>query len=261
MPHIDSVGIYNFTSGKDWEKLDFPLKLWLQHTRPLVDQISLVVYGDMYSIESALEANSDGIRIMNNLKITYLPLEDNNSLAYSFKAMTLAMEELSTTWKLQIPIDEFLSEWPNFDGLDQSKAYCPTIHNLYGNINTELVGGESITMLPFEPSRFHYGNQTLVGDSGDVGLPKGKMTKPVHLWHTGYCRKPSALSNRLRTKVRNEVTYGIPNNRGVLQYTDKEWDYRNWRLLWPNAGLKKVEDSELPKILVENKERFNKIQW
>ena len=253
-----TVGIYNFTAW-DWKELDFPLLEWLEWTLPLVDEISLVLYGKVEDFAIFLRDTKPSENP--KLKITPLPFHKNDSIDYSFKAMTLAMEELSTTWKLQVPIDEFLAERPNFDGLSDKYAYCPTIHNLYGNINTELVGGESITMLPFEPSRFHYGNQTLVGDSGDVGLPKGKMTKPVHLWHTGYCRKPSALSNRLRTKVRNEVTYGIPNNRGVLQYTDKEWDYRNWRLLWPNAGLKKVEDSELPKILVENKERFNKIQW
>jgi hypothetical protein len=249
-----TVGAYNFTAS-DWLDLDFPLELWLRHTLPLVDELCLVCYCHPEDILPTQELD------IPKFKQIYLPYEPNSNLNYSFKAMDLAMRSLDTDWKCQLAIDEFLAERPIFDGLSEKYAYCPTIHNLYGNLETELVGPDSMMMLPFEPSRFHFGNQKLIGDSGDVDLPKGKMDKPVEIWHTGYCRKPQALGNRLRTKVRNEVTGGIGNNIKVLQYTDQAWDYRNWRLLWPQSKLVKVDKLRLPSILLENEARFHQLDW
>jgi hypothetical protein len=255
---MTTVGTYAFTAS-DYRELDFPVDLWLEHSLKIFDKVSLVYIAKELRAEDNWLTNNHNDKLI----LTILPYEPNTSIGYSLKAAKIAQEALDTDWKLSLCTDEFMVARPIFDGLSDKYAYVPVERNLWGNIFTEIVGGESYTMVAIDQARFHYGNANFTGDGGDVALPKAYAPPSFnHLfYHTGYCRNPKALSARLKTKVRNELLYGIQNNRQVLQFTDQEFDYRNFRLLWPHSELKKVDPSELPKILLDNAERFHQIDF
>jgi len=241
-----TVGCYAITAS-DWKELDYPLDLWLKWNLKIFDEVALVSYGPL----------NLGHKVPRRPGFTprELPPEKNESFDWSQKALMQAMHLLKTDWKLCLATDEFVREKPKVSLLDRRFAYLCREHHLWGNLTAEIAGSGPAFMLPPFQKRLHYGNTIAYASNGEMNLP-ARYAQGLELWHTGYARNPTALSKRLKTKVEIEVKGGIPQNLPVLNFTNQPFDYTDFRRLWPDAFLMPASYYRLPRILLENQERF-----
>jgi len=171
----ETIGAYAFVT-KDWRKLHYPLDLWLEHHLNIFDQISLCVYGNESIIPKEYRDNK-------KIKITSVNSYPSRAkFSFYVYGKTIAQKELQTDWKVLLDIDEFLTTKINTKMLDKRLAYPLTYHNLYKNLEYELVPtdfmkrimnfvyvGKFIPNITYE--RIHFGDRSILGDGANVSLP------------------------------------------------------------------------------------------
>ncbi len=91
------------------------------------------------------------------------------------------------------------------------------------------------------------------------GISMPIESKSFEAWHTGYLRNPKAMKRKLR-----EETLVNKNENVAVRYKEREmaalkegeaFDYGE--KLWPDADFVKVLPNQLPRVLIDNKDRFN----
>jgi len=96
-----SIGAAAFITS-DWREKGYPLDLWLAHHSSILDQVSVVTYGDF---PLPFEAG--------NVKVTRAPARiPRDSMGFFTLGKQLALDALGTDWKILLDIDEFLSVKP-----------------------------------------------------------------------------------------------------------------------------------------------------
>ncbi len=259
-----TIGAYSFVSD-DWRSKDYPVDLWLDWHSKLFDKISLVTSGD------ATLPNTK------NVNIIQLDKENTFNFSYYTKAFTLAQHKLDTDWKIMLDVDEFFKERPDFSGLDPKKTYAVKMHNLYGNLETEIRG-----YFPDYYYHIHTGNKKVLGDGGAVAGPYyakiapknaikyfawrylklGQHVTPLipltsfNIFHTGTVRRPDALSKKWKFQTEIEIKEGYKDNKNRLQLLNEPFNYHDFKKIDEKNYLVKINMETLPHILVENKTRF-----
>ena len=259
-----TIGAYGFISD-DWKIKDYPVDLWLDWHTKLLDKICLVTYGDAK------------LPIKKNVKIIELGKYDTFDFSFYTKAETLAQHELDTDWKILLDVDEFFKERPDFSRLDPKKTYAIKMHNLYGNLQTEIRG-----YFPDYYWVIHTGLKKVLGDGGTVSGPYyakiepknaikyfawrylklGKHVSPLipltsfDIFHTGTVRRPDALSKKWKFQTEIEIKEGYKDNKNRLQLLNEPFNYHDFKKIDEKNYLVKINMDTLPNILVENKTRF-----
>ncbi len=259
-----TLGAYSFVSD-DWKIKDYPVDLWLDWHSKLFDEICLVTYGDAKLSHS------------NNVKIIQLDKEDTFDFSFYLKAETIAQHELNTDWKVLLDVDEFFTDRPDFTDLDRKETYAIKMHNLYGNLETEVRG-----YFPDYYWVIHTGIKKVLGDGGTVSGPyyariapknaikyliwrylkMGQHVSPLipkiayDVFHTGTVRKPEALSKKWKFQTEIEIAEGYKENEHRLQLLDEPFNYHNFMKIDKKNYLIKIDTELLPRILIENKNRF-----
>ncbi len=154
------------------------------------------------------------------------------------------------------------------------------MRNLYGNPLTEIIND----MFPSYYFRLSYGNRDFKGDGGDlihnewkmrknmekyvrfglrkIGIrerPHYMVSKPYEcceVWHTGTLRRKDAMSQKWREQTEREVNMGIKTNAERLKILNQPFDYHSFRNLGNRVYLRRVNDKEIPSIIMENREIF-----
>ncbi len=220
------LGAYAFTYD-DWREKDYPLDLWIEWHSKIFDSIVLVYVGDIYKLK--------GLEVPENVDILFVPYDRVKGRDYAF-LKNLAQKSLKTEWKMLLDIDEFITERPR---LRTSNIY---IHNLFGDVYHEIIHkgvGEGKSVSGHVPwIRLHKGDRPVVKDGCTV-IGEGFIHDPIEVYHTTLLRNPYELANR--------TGYWRIN---------KKFDYSKWKEFWKDSIVKHVNPFSLPKILLDNSERF-----
>ncbi len=267
---METVGAYAFIT-KDWKEKDFPLDLWLKWHLKLFDKVSLVTYGKF------------DVPYRNNPKLILGTMAPVSRKTFKFYTMgkLAAQHQLDTDWKMILDVDEFIAKPINVVGLDKRKAYAIRMHPLYGNPYTEL----------FSPTKrfenkfvLHYGDRDITNASAGAGVVPPYAARPLiinsirdalvkilgtgrpafrfkpsvyfEIFHTSSLRNPKALSAKLREEVKREMNEGVHLSAYTLKYLNEDFDYRDFKRLYPGCYLQRIDKAKLPKIIIENEKRF-----
>ena len=243
---MQSVGAYAFVT-KDWKELEYPLDLWLPWTASQFDQVSLVIYGDV----EVPKIKNDNIKIT---KINKFP--SGKYFDFYLKGKTLAQEQLETDWKVLLDIDEFMFR-PNLGTAISRYVYPLRYYNLYGSLEYRIKRKPYFATRQY---RIHYGNKQITGDGANVFSSHGRHDNIApRVWHVNATRSLEVMQQKWVTQTRRELNEGYYANLGRLKImTSNGFKYENYKKLFPGARLSKMSLKTMPKILLENKERFNR---
>jgi hypothetical protein len=126
-----SFGVAAFVTA-DWKEKGYPLDLWLEHHSSIADQVSLVTYGN-FSIPFEAE----------NVRLVRLEAGvPRDSADFWLKGKQLALDALTTEWKILLDIDEFLKDRPYLSTLEAEYVYPLVLHDLFGGLDRELLYAE-----------------------------------------------------------------------------------------------------------------------
>lgn len=259
-----SIGAYSFVSD-DWKVKDYPADLWIDWHAKLFDEICLVTSGN------AKLSNKKNVRI--------IELDKHETFDFSFytEAFTRGQKELNTDWKIMLDVDEFFKERPDFSNLDPKKTYAVKMHNLYGNLETEIRG-----YFPDYYYHIHTGYKKVLGDGGAVSGPYyakiapkkavkyffwkylkiGQHVSPLiplkyfDVFHTGTVRNPEALSKKWKFQTEIEINEGYKDNKARLQLLNQKFDYHDYKKIDRKNYLVKISMETLPSIILQNRDRF-----
>jgi len=298
----ETIGAYAFVT-KDWRKLHYPLDLWLEHHLNIFDQISLCVYGDATIVLPPKYRNN------RKIKITSVKVYPNRAkFNFYVYGKTIAQRKLQTDWKVLLDIDEFLVTEIKTETLDKRLAYPLIYHNLYKNLEYELVSTDFVRKVmtfvyanKFIPNatleRIHFGNRLILGDGGLVSTPyyvnRSLFTKSMfyllknnkhfsnfiqsyivntdipkrtsnsfHVVHTTFLRPLAILRRKLIEQIQREINEKVYFHQQYLIELLKKPDidikelYKNYKLLFPETKLIKIDKGIIPNILLKNKKRF-----
>ena len=272
---METIGAYAFVT-RDWKEKGYPLDLWLKWHFGLFDKISIVTYGKFK------------VPFHNNKKLIVTPIKPVSKDRFSFYVIgkTLAQHNLDTDWKVILDIDEFFADRINVTGFDKSKAYAIRFHQLYGNINTEMISAEH-----FAENKFviHYGNREITNDSAGAGVAPPYAARPLiinsirtelnkrfnigkrayrfypriyfDLYHTNTLRDPKILAKKMKEDILREKNEGVKTRSHLLKVLGKKIDYRDYKKFAPKSYLVRVKDENLPKVLIKNKNRLNWVEF
>ena len=230
--------MYSFITP-NFRESDYPLDLWLRYNVNIFDEVAVIKYGDFDLPFEDRKIVSESVSA-----------PENDSWEFYRKGKKRAQELLKTDWKVLLDIDEFVDKRIRFE-LDESLAYPLTYRHLFGNLYTEIRDNR----FPRTAPRLHYGNREIMGDGGSVSGPRSK--RPVAcFWHTGAARNPVALSRKWAIQIEREKKEGYMKNEERLKFLEQPFDYSNYKTVWPNSYLVRVDRNEIPDILRENESRF-----
>ncbi len=270
-----TIGAYVFIS-KDWEKLQYPVDLWIKHNSKFFDQISIYTYG----------AINFGIEMPTNVKIIEGDASENGLEKFDFyiHGLTAAMRNLRTDWKVYLPSDEFILSRIDTSHFNRFLAYPLGFIQLYGNVYTEI---KSAFM---EYSyRIHYGNRKQVSDGGITPPYSGKINlsgvlnlaqrrilsthleeyKPIWTttkiknwaYHTNCLRSPEIMSGKWYAQMKREIDSGVRRDyysKWLNNILSKPFEYSRYKEFWPNSYLVRTN---VPTILSDNQDRFVYIKF
>lgn len=237
----ETIGVYAFITP-DWKLLGYPFDLWLEHHSSIFDQISIVTYGNV-----EIPFHKDNIIIK---RITSSP--DKTKFSFYTIGKTEAQINLQTDWKILLDVDEFMVKKPAVHKLDRSKSYIMKYINLYGNIFTEI---KCVSEFAIYARRLHYGNRNIEGDGAQVSGPTSYKVVS-EFFHTNAIRKPAILSIKWREQIMREINEGYHRNENRLKYLQDDFNFSLYKTIWPGSFLILRKREEIPKILIDNKERF-----
>lgn len=269
------IGAYAFAS-EEWKEFDYPLDLWLEWNSRHFDKIALATYGKL------------DIDVPPNVIVKEIPFKpDRTTEKFYNRGKAFAQNLLDTDWKVILDIDEFVSKRIDISSLDPKKAYAISVRQLYGNLETEMIGA-----FPSFFFRIHHGDRIVDNDGGNVVKPyaakfifrnfshdvirkvfgKGHYlpyyipySDPIfEVWHTGAVRRPEVMAKKwkIQTTLAINSHAGIGNEyRDFLQHLQDSFDYKNYKKIWPSGVLRKVDLDTLPEILKHNYERFDFVQF
>ncbi len=236
------IGVYAFTFD-NWKEMNYPLDLWLEWNCSLFDEVALYYIGDREKLWDGLQnilcakLRIDG---EDGTKDEAIKKHGDNTYAYYKKK---AQEILNTEWKFMLDIDEFIDARPDESILDPKKVYGIWMHVLYGNVNYEInpYGYSPVAIGNVGWGRLvHYDNDaTIIGDGHKLRVPiNGDILFDVY--HTTLLRNGQEIARR--TWLWQQ---GIP-------FINIQ-DYKKY---WYGMEVIRVSDDRLPKILRDNKMRF-----
>ena len=245
---MQSIGAYAFVT-KDWKELEYPLDLWLPWTASQFDQVSLVTYGDV-EIPDIPDENA-------RLKITKIDeYPSTKYFDFYLKGKTLAQIQLHTDWKVLLDIDEFMFR-PNLGTAISRYVYPLRYYNLYGSLEYRIKRKPYFATRQY---RIHCGTKQITGDGANVFSSFGSHNNIVpRVWHVNATRNPEVMQQKWVTQTHRELNEGYYANlnRLKIMMTDG-FHYDNYKKLFPGATLAKMNVNSMPKILIDNKERFNR---
>lgn len=234
-----NIGAYAFTYD-DWKEREYPLDLWIKWNCAMFDEVSLFYIGDKNKLLNGLNIqdydnlNLNGINSSKNAVISRW----GDRIFAHYKE--LAQNFLATDWKFMLDIDEFLVSKPDVNKLDPNNVYGIWEHILFGDVNHEVstAGYSPVKNGDVKWSRLAYGNVKVIGDGALLEKTINSNTL-YHVYHTTLLRNGTEIANRTWLWQKN-----------IVVEHDKYKEY------WKDMELSYVNDDQLPKILYENKARF-----
>ncbi|MFH7836081.1 MAG: hypothetical protein QXL51_05750 [Candidatus Aenigmatarchaeota archaeon] len=234
------IGVYSFTFD-DWREKDYPLDLWIEWNCKLFDEVSLFYIGDKYKTFKDIDLKKYDNLTINGISGNKRIMDElyGNRMYAHFKE--LAQNFLFTDWKLLLDIDEFVTSVPNFNRYEVNNVYGIYMHVLFGDVNHEISPlGESPVALGKLPwGRLAYGMNKIIEDGSRIEKPVNTDTY-IHVYHTTLLRNGIEIANRTQLWQKNIIV-----------------DPNRYKEYWPKMELLYIEDSQLPEILKNNKNRFN----
>ncbi len=289
-----TIGVAAFVTS-DWREQGYPLDLWLLHHAQVMDQISLVTYG-----EFELPFNHK------NIKVTRL----HNPPAYNTAKFWLmgkqvAFDSLETDWKVLLDIDEFLAAKPDISGLDKGCIYPLVLHNLWGGIDKEVVRLErfwfygdyvmiyrvaaravkvlndgnavgpvrywKLPLALYARTSVQFLTDVMASRVKKVSLPNGpfyalvsmsKVGRPFRafdVWHTTFLIPLNMLLHKIEIKRKIHEKIG---DTYLVSYLDayissiKNGEFCTELVHQLGAMVRPVDSAVLPNVLLENRDRF-----
>ncbi|MDG7012781.1 MAG: hypothetical protein JRN11_08060 [Nitrososphaerota archaeon] len=231
-----TVGVYAFAT-QDYKEKDYPLDLWLEHNLLVFDQIAVAKYDCDFPLP------------VDNKKViqTVIKSPERSTFRFFRLGKQTAMRLLSTDWKVLLDIDEFVWPVPDFDNLDKTKTYRLQCRALWGSIKTEIVE----YWLAHSSPRVHFGDVPILRD-GEAGGNKGGVIG--QFWHTNGLRTRESLFAKWAA-IRNDFASERLVRNGV--FPTSALRFEDYSRTFPNAYLRNVCLCDLPKVLAENRVRFN----
>lgn len=255
---------------EDYKALDYPLDLWIDWNSRMFDQLSLVTYGHI------------DLPSKPNLIVTELAASRRDNFEFYRLAKKEAQSRLSTDWKADLDVDEFVPAKIPVSELDSRLTYAFEMRHLYGNLETEIQG-----YFPAYYFRLHYGERRVLMDGGAVAGPYAakilysrawrypfwrflrlgtyvsplRPTRAFEVFHTGACRKPESLSTKWTRQIQIEVRQGRKQNADRLSLLKGGFDYHSFKGLNPASRLTRIRDDRLPAVLKANHARFTHVSF
>lgn len=96
------------------------------------------------------------------------------------------------------------------------------------------------------------------------GLCDASRVKHFTVWHTGYARNPKSLMSKWKTDIIRDLNSSGAVNKGLEKILSEgdEISYNNaYKYVWRGVKLHRLDEKEVPKILLKNRKRFTWVEF
>lgn len=251
------------------EELDYPVDLWLKWHCALFDEVSLVTVEETTlgthriqpKIMTGTVSSTAAADVNAWLKPFHVYRRDDGTGAWHIELLQLARSWCSTgDWHVKLDVDEFVHEddiAPMRAFLSSSKAKQDRIYqtshtHFWGSLKNEIRGwarpGMQRIIHASAPMLF---NLPETGDISGTVDPRWKLD----VFHTGAARHPVKMNKKFASQHQRYFgpMGGDPElvAEGLAQTVPHDYS------VIPKGGRIVPYDGRLPRVLVENAERFN----